>query len=44
LQHWHGWSLAEIGSRLERSPAAVAGLIKRGLAGLRKRLSETSDP
>ncbi len=38
LQHWHGWSLAEIGAHLGRSPAAVAGLIKRGLAGLRTRL------
>lgn len=44
LQHWHNWSLAEIGSRLNRSPAAVAGLIKRGLARLRSRLTETSDP
>jgi RNA polymerase sigma-70 factor (subfamily 1) len=38
LQHWHGWSLAEIGAHLGRSPAAVAGLIKCGLAGLRARL------
>jgi RNA polymerase sigma-70 factor (ECF subfamily) len=35
LQHWHGWSLAEIGQDLGRSPAAVAGLIKRGLKQLR---------
>jgi RNA polymerase sigma-70 factor (ECF subfamily) len=40
LQHWHGWSLADIGAALDRSPAAVAGLIKRGLAKLRGRLSE----
>lgn len=38
LQHWHGWSLTDIGVHLQRSPAAVAGLIKRGLAKLRERL------
>jgi RNA polymerase sigma-70 factor (ECF subfamily) len=38
LQHWHGWSLAEIGEELGRSPAAVAGLIKRGLNRLRELL------
>ena len=31
LQHWQGWSLAEIGEQLGRSPAAVAGLLQRGL-------------
>jgi RNA polymerase sigma-70 factor (ECF subfamily) len=40
LQHWHGWSLAQIGAHLGRSPAAVAGLIKRGLKQLRERVSE----
>ena len=35
LQHWQGWSLAEIGAHLDRTPAAVAGLIKRGLKQLR---------
>ena len=44
LQHWHGWSLAEIGAHLGRSPAAVAGLIKRGLAGLRARLPSGGSP
>jgi RNA polymerase sigma-70 factor (ECF subfamily) len=38
LQHWHGRSLAEIGEVLGKSPAAVAGLIKRGLAHLRERI------
>ena len=38
LQHWHGWSLAEIAAELGRSPAAVAGLIKRGLQRLRQDL------
>jgi RNA polymerase sigma-70 factor (ECF subfamily) len=36
LQHWHGCSLAEIGEHLGRTPAAVAGLIKRGLKQLRQ--------
>ncbi len=38
LQHWHNWSLAQIGQQLGRSPAAVAGLIKRGLKQLRTHL------
>lgn len=40
LQNWHGWSLAEIGRHMDRSPAAVAGLIKRGLKQLRGLLQE----
>jgi RNA polymerase sigma-70 factor, ECF subfamily len=44
LQHWHGRSLAEIGAALGRSPAAVAGLIKRGLASLRERLRTGDEP
>ncbi|MGE3807660.1 MAG: sigma-70 family RNA polymerase sigma factor [Gemmataceae bacterium] len=38
LQHWHGWSLAEIATDMGRNPAAVAGLIKRGLQRLREDL------
>jgi RNA polymerase sigma-70 factor (ECF subfamily) len=38
LQHWQGWSLAQIGEHLGRSPEAVAGLIKRGLKQLRRLL------
>jgi RNA polymerase sigma-70 factor (ECF subfamily) len=38
LQHWHGLTLAEIGQRLDRTPVAVAGLLKRGLQQLRKLL------
>ncbi len=38
LQHWHGWPLARIAEHQGRSKAAVAGLIKRGLEGLRKLL------
>lgn len=40
LQHWEGWSLAQIGEQLGRSPAAVAGLIKRGLKQLRQSLPQ----
>jgi RNA polymerase sigma-70 factor (ECF subfamily) len=40
LQHWHGLSLAEIGARLDRTPAAVAGLIKRGVRRLRELLDD----
>ncbi len=38
--HLENWTLAEIGSHLGRSPAAVAGLIKRGLRTLRLQLQE----
>jgi len=41
LQHWHGWSLAQIAQHMDKSHAAVAGLIKRGLQQLRKRLQES---
>jgi RNA polymerase sigma-70 factor (ECF subfamily) len=40
LQHWYGLSLAEIGAHLGRTPAAVAGLIKRGLHGLRQAMPQ----
>jgi RNA polymerase sigma-70 factor (ECF subfamily) len=40
LQHWQGWSLAQIGAHMGRSPEAVAGLIKRGLKQLRQLLPE----
>jgi RNA polymerase sigma-70 factor (ECF subfamily) len=40
LQHWQGWSLDDIGKQLGRSPAAVAGLIKRGIKQLRLLLDE----
>jgi RNA polymerase sigma-70 factor (ECF subfamily) len=38
LQYWQGWSLAEIGRHMGRSPAAVAGLLHRGLEQLRSHL------
>jgi RNA polymerase sigma-70 factor (ECF subfamily) len=40
LQHWHGWSLAQIANHQGRSRAAVAGLIKRGLQQLRTQMQE----
>jgi RNA polymerase sigma-70 factor, ECF subfamily len=36
LKHFHGWKLAEIAARLDRSTLAVAGLLKRGLKKLRE--------
>ena len=35
LRHWDGWSLKEISQNMDRSPEAVAGLLKRGLKQLR---------
>jgi RNA polymerase sigma-70 factor (ECF subfamily) len=40
LQYWHGWALAEIARHLDRTPAAVAGLLKRGLNRLRQELHD----
>jgi RNA polymerase sigma-70 factor (ECF subfamily) len=34
LQYWHGYTLAQIAAHLGRRPAAVAGLLKRGLKQL----------
>jgi RNA polymerase sigma-70 factor (ECF subfamily) len=38
LKHCQGWSLAEIGRHLDRTPTAVASLLQRGLRQLRERL------
>ena len=38
LEHWQGWTLAEIAEHMGRSKAAVAGLLKRGLQQLRAEL------
>jgi RNA polymerase sigma-70 factor (ECF subfamily) len=38
LRHLEGWPLARIAQRLGRTPAATAGLIKRGVQGLRERI------
>jgi RNA polymerase sigma-70 factor (ECF subfamily) len=42
LRHLHGWSLADIAAQLGKSPAAVAGLLHRGLVQLRTLLGEPS--
>jgi len=39
LHHLQGWTLAEVAAHLERSDAAVAGLLHRGLKSLRERLN-----
>ncbi len=41
LQHWHGWSLAQIADHMGRTTAAVAGLLHRGLDQLRRHLQES---
>jgi RNA polymerase sigma-70 factor (ECF subfamily) len=40
LQHWHGWTLAQIAEHLGRTEGSVAGLIHRGLQRLREQLHE----
>jgi RNA polymerase sigma-70 factor (ECF subfamily) len=40
LHYWQDWSVAQIGAYLGRTPAAVGGLLKRGLQQLRQRLTE----
>ncbi|MBU6173702.1 MAG: sigma-70 family RNA polymerase sigma factor [Planctomycetes bacterium] len=40
LQHWHGWTLAQIATHLGRTRMAVAGLLKRGLRQLREELRD----
>jgi RNA polymerase sigma-70 factor (ECF subfamily) len=44
LQHWQGWTLARIGEHLGKTPAAVAGLLKRGLKQLRVLMQEPEVP
>jgi RNA polymerase sigma-70 factor (ECF subfamily) len=39
LHHLQGLSLADVSRQLEKSPAAVAGLLHRGLKGLREAMS-----
>jgi RNA polymerase sigma-70 factor (ECF subfamily) len=38
LRHLEGWPLADIARHLGRTPAATAGLIKRGMKALRREL------
>ena len=42
LHYWRGCSLAEVGVHLERTPSAIAGLLKRGLKNLREVLDAPS--
>jgi RNA polymerase sigma-70 factor (ECF subfamily) len=42
LRHLEGWALADIAQHLGRTPAATAGLIKRGMQALRRRLHGAS--
>jgi RNA polymerase sigma-70 factor (ECF subfamily) len=44
LRHLEGWSLAQIAEHLDRSTQAAAGLIKRGLVGLRQQLKTEDEP
>jgi RNA polymerase sigma-70 factor (ECF subfamily) len=44
LRHLQGWSIDAIAGHLERTPAAVAGLLKRGLKQLRAILQSDSQP
>jgi RNA polymerase sigma-70 factor (ECF subfamily) len=42
LHHLQGWSLAELAGHLQRSEAAVAGLLRRGLKKLRELMDDGS--
>ena len=38
LRHLEGWALADVARHLGRTPAATAGLIKRGMQALRRQM------
>jgi RNA polymerase sigma-70 factor (ECF subfamily) len=40
LRYWHDWPLERVANQLNRTAAAVAGLLKRGLKELRTLLRE----
>jgi RNA polymerase sigma-70 factor (ECF subfamily) len=40
LHYWQGWTTVEIGRHMSRTPAAVAGLLKRALQELRRHLRD----
>ena len=42
LHHLQGWSLADVAQRLDRTEAAVAGLLHRGLKRLRELLGRSA--
>jgi RNA polymerase sigma-70 factor (ECF subfamily) len=41
LRHLEGWTLDDIAQRLGRTPAATAGLIKRGMQTLRRKMRQS---
>jgi RNA polymerase sigma-70 factor (ECF subfamily) len=43
LRHLEGWALADVAQHLGRTPAATAGLIKRGMQALRRRMHGDRD-
>ena len=43
LRHFEGFTLKQLAEHFGRSEVAVAGLLKRGLQGLRKRLNKSED-
>jgi RNA polymerase sigma-70 factor (ECF subfamily) len=43
LQHWQEWTLARIAEHMGRTPAAIAGLLKRGLSQLRVELNDARE-
>jgi RNA polymerase sigma-70 factor, ECF subfamily len=40
MRHLHGLSLADIAAAMDKTPPAVAGLIRRGISTLREKLAE----
>ncbi len=43
LHHLHGWTICEVAQRLERTDAAVAGLLHRGLRKLRQLMQSENE-
>jgi RNA polymerase sigma-70 factor (ECF subfamily) len=44
LQHWHGWTLKQIAEHMDKTPVAVAGLLKRGLQRMREQMNGPDSP
>jgi RNA polymerase sigma-70 factor (ECF subfamily) len=44
LRHLEGWTLEQLAVRFGRSESAVAGLLKRGLRGLRHHFRGEDNP
>jgi RNA polymerase sigma-70 factor (ECF subfamily) len=43
LHHLQGWSLAQLAAHLDRSEAALAGMLRRGLKNLRESMEERGE-